>query len=183
MAPAQAFCDALFARAPIALWIASRGFGGKTSLLALLAAANAILFETDVIILGGSGQQSARVVECLHRLLAAGQVPPAWLASAPTFTKTTFAWGNTIQALTASQTAVRGAHPTRLLLDGPYDPIGTGETASRDRIFGCRPEGLADEDPCAREILSTLARRAYRRPVTEALARRKARAAPTRSTR
>ena len=57
------------------------------------------------------------MVECLHRLLAAGEVPRAWLASAPTFTKTTFAWGNTIQALKASQTAVRGAHPTRLLLD------------------------------------------------------------------
>ena len=55
VAPAKAFCDALFARAPVALWIASRGFGGKTFLLALLAAANAILFETDVIILGGSG--------------------------------------------------------------------------------------------------------------------------------
>ncbi len=52
MAPSQAFCEALFARAPVALWIASRGFGGKTSLLALLAAANAILFETDVIIIG-----------------------------------------------------------------------------------------------------------------------------------
>ena len=59
VAPAKAFCDALFARDPVALWIASRGFGGKTFLLALLAAANAILFETDVIILGGSGQQSA----------------------------------------------------------------------------------------------------------------------------
>ena len=117
VAPAQAFCDALRARASVALWIASRGFGGKTFLLALLAAANAILFETDVIILGGSGQQSLRVVEQLHGLWAAGQVPPAWLASAPTFTKTTLAWGNMIQALTASQTAVRGAHPTRLLLD------------------------------------------------------------------
>ena len=104
----------LFARAPVALWIASRGFGGKTSLLALLAAANAILFETDVTILGGSGQQSARVVEHLHRLWAAGQVPRAWLASEPSLNTTTLAWGNTIQALTASQTAVRGAHPTRL---------------------------------------------------------------------
>ena len=117
VAPAQAFCDALRARASVTLWIASRGFGGKTFLLALLAAANAILFETDVIILGGSGQQSLRVVEQLHGLWAAGQVPPAWLASAPTFNKTTLAWGNMIQALTASQTAVRGAHPTRLLLD------------------------------------------------------------------
>ena len=57
------------------------------------------------------------MVERLHRLWAAGQVPRAWLASAPTFNKTTLAWGNTIQALTASQTAVRGAQPTRLLLD------------------------------------------------------------------
>ena len=44
-------------------------------------------------------------------------MPRDWLASAPGLTKTTFAWGNTIQALKASQTAVRGAHPTRLLLD------------------------------------------------------------------
>ena len=117
VAPAQAFCDALFARASVALWIASRGFGGKTSLLALLAAANAILFETDVTILGGSGQQSLRVVEQLHRLWAAGQVPRAWLASEPGRATTTLAWGNMIQALKASQPAVRGAHPTRLLLD------------------------------------------------------------------
>ena len=130
VAPAQAFCDALRARASVTLWIASRGFGGKTFLLALLAAANAILFETDVIILGGSGQQSLRVVEQLHGLWAAGQVPPAWLASAPTFNKTTLAWGNMIQALTASQTAVRGAHPTRLLLD-EIDEMKLPDSGSR----------------------------------------------------
>ena len=130
----------LFARAPVALWIASRGFGGKTSLLALLAAANAILFETDVTILGGSGQQSARVVEHLHRLWAAGQVPRAWLASEPSLNTTTLAWGNTIQALTASQTAVRGAHPTRLLLDEidemklPILEAAQGQPMDRDGV-------------------------------------------------
>ena len=93
VAPAQAFCDALRARASVTLWIASRGFGGKTFLLALLAAANAILFETDVIILGGSGQQSLRVVDQLHGLWAAGQVPPAWLASAPSLNKTNLGLG------------------------------------------------------------------------------------------
>ena len=140
VAPAQAFCDALRARDQVALWIASRGFGGKTFLLALLAAANAILFETDVIVLGGSGQQSLRVVEQLHRLWAAGQVPPAWLASEPTFTKTTFAWGNTIQALKASQPAVRGAHPTRLLLDEidemelPILEAAQGQPMDRDGV-------------------------------------------------
>ena len=140
VAPAQAFCDALRARDQVALWIASRGFGGKTFLLALLAAANAILFETDVIILGGSGQQSLRVVEHLHRLWAAGQVPRAWLASEPSLNKTTLAWGNTIQALTASQTAVRGAHPTRLLLDEidemklPILEAAQGQPMDRDGV-------------------------------------------------
>ncbi len=50
---------------------------------------------------------------------------------------------------------------------GPFQPGLPGETASRRMIFVCRPKGPADEDPCARKILSTLARRAYRRPVTE----------------
>ena len=45
---------------------------------------------------------------------------------------------------------------------------GRGETPSRDRIFVCRPSTTADELPCARIILSTLARRAFRRPVTDA---------------
>ena len=53
-------------------------------------------------------------------------------------------------------------------LEGPFDPTGPGDTPSRRRIFVCRPAGGADAEPCAREILGTLARRAYRRPVTDA---------------
>ena len=53
-------------------------------------------------------------------------------------------------------------------LEGPFDPTGPGDTPSRQRIFTCRPAGEADAEPCAREILGTLARRAYRRPVTDA---------------
>ena len=52
-------------------------------------------------------------------------------------------------------------------IGGPYNVAGTGETASRRRIFVCRPTGSADEEACAKRILSTLARRAYRRPVTD----------------
>ena len=55
-----------------------------------------------------------------------------------------------------------------IAIDGPYDPVGPGDTASRRQILVCRPVDPSDEGPCAREILSTLARRAYRRPVTEA---------------
>ena len=52
---------------------------------------------------------------------------------------------------------------------GPFAPAGgAGDTPSRQRVFVCRPDSAADEAPCAREILSVLARRAYRRPVTEA---------------
>ncbi len=55
-------------------------------------------------------------------------------------------------------------------LSGPYGVDGAGDTPSRQRIFTCRPGagGVAVAEPCARRILSTLARRAYRRPVTAA---------------
>src|SRR5439155_25506194 len=46
---------------------------------------------------------------------------------------------------------------------GPYGATGPGDTPSRRRIFACRPTGVQDEEPCATKILSTLARRAYRR--------------------
>jgi Protein of unknown function (DUF1587)/Protein of unknown function (DUF1595) len=49
---------------------------------------------------------------------------------------------------------------------GPYHARGPGESPTRQRVFVCHPTGKVNEAPCAREILSTLARRAYRRPVT-----------------
>ena len=51
-------------------------------------------------------------------------------------------------------------------LTGPFDAAGPGDTPSRRRVFSCRPESVREELPCAQQILSTLARRAYRRPVT-----------------
>jgi hypothetical protein len=51
---------------------------------------------------------------------------------------------------------------------GPFDVSGPGDTPSRRRIFTCRPASPAEEAGCAREILSRLARRAYRRPSTDA---------------
>ena len=49
---------------------------------------------------------------------------------------------------------------------GPFDPTGTGDTPSRARVFSCRPATAADESDCAASIISTLTRRAYRRPVS-----------------
>ena len=52
-------------------------------------------------------------------------------------------------------------------IGGPYHVDGPGETASRNKIFICTPTGNADE-ACARKILSSLARSAYRRPISDA---------------
>jgi hypothetical protein len=49
---------------------------------------------------------------------------------------------------------------------GPFKPTGTGDTPSRRRIFTCTPASAAEEDACARTILTDLARRAYRGPVS-----------------
>jgi len=56
----------------------------------------------------------------------------------------------------------------RMQITGPFNPTGSGDTPSRHRIFSCRPSNAAAELPCARTILTNLARRAYRRPVTGA---------------
>ena len=52
-------------------------------------------------------------------------------------------------------------------ITGPYDATGPGDTPSRRKVFTCRPERPQDEESCAREILSGLTRRAYRRPVVK----------------
>jgi hypothetical protein len=49
---------------------------------------------------------------------------------------------------------------------GPFNVQGPGDTATRDKIFICKPTGPADEEACAQRVLSNLAHRAYRRPVT-----------------
>jgi hypothetical protein len=59
-------------------------------------------------------------------------------------------------------------HIESLTVAGPYNPTGPGDTPSRRRIFSCRPTSPTTEVRCATTILSTLARRAYRRPATEA---------------
>jgi mono/diheme cytochrome c family protein len=53
-------------------------------------------------------------------------------------------------------------------ITGPYEPTGPGDTPSRRRIFSCRPASAAEEAVCAKKILSTLARRAYRQPLSDA---------------
>jgi mono/diheme cytochrome c family protein len=51
-------------------------------------------------------------------------------------------------------------------IEGPFKTTGVSDTSSRQRIFSCRPKAASGEEACARTILGSLARRAYRRPVT-----------------
>ena len=53
-----------------------------------------------------------------------------------------------------------------ITITGPYDPQGISDTPSRSKVFVCHPDQGDEEEACARAILSSLARRAYRRPVT-----------------
>jgi mono/diheme cytochrome c family protein len=52
-------------------------------------------------------------------------------------------------------------------ISGPFDAKGAGDTPGRRRIFIARPTGPAEEEKCAKDILSALLRKAYRKPVAE----------------
>ncbi len=53
-------------------------------------------------------------------------------------------------------------------ITGPFGAHGPGDTPSRSRIFIAQPKSPGEEETCAKQILSTLMRRAYRRPVSDA---------------
>lgn len=125
VAPFTAFADAYFARHSIAVWKASRGFGGKSVMLATLGYMQAIMFGVGVNLLGGSGQQSANV----HRYMNGNEpslpntfwkcpaAPRYLLKGDPTQRETKLENNGRISVLMASQTSVRGGHPAKLLLD------------------------------------------------------------------
>lgn len=73
-------------------------------------------------------------------------------------------------SLRASQEAHNPSGLPRLrngIIEGPYNPSGASSSA-RQRLFVCTPSSPAEETPCAQRILSAVARRAFRRPVTDA---------------
>lgn len=114
--PWRAFADAYFATSPFVVWHASRGFGGKSFLLALLGLTEAVTLKADVNVLGGSGEQSGRVLEYIGEFWNHRNAPRDLLAG-DVRRETRLAWGNKIKALMASQTSVRGPHIPRLRLD------------------------------------------------------------------
>ena len=69
-----------------------------------------------------------------------------------------------VNELYAGEVALGGAVQA-LTIAGPFEATGVGDTPSRREIFACRPSSSAEHAPCARQILSRLATRAFRRPV------------------
>ena len=57
-------------------------------------------------------------------------------------------------------------HIETLVVKGPFTVDGSGNTPSRARVFTCHPTATAREEPCARQILTSFVRRAYRQPAS-----------------
>jgi len=55
----------------------------------------------------------------------------------------------------------------QVIIMGPYEGKRPKTTASRDKVFICRPANGGDEVPCVKKILANLARQAYRRPTND----------------
>jgi hypothetical protein len=115
--PWDAFCNAFFAETPWAVWKAARGLGGKSFMLAVLAWMESVTLRASVSVLGGSGEQSARVHEYLRQFWMRPQAPYEALSGDPSSHKTRLIWGNVVEAQLASPRSVRGAHPQRLRID------------------------------------------------------------------
>lgn len=116
VAPFTAFADAFFARSPVAVWKASRGFGGKSRALANLVLTEAAVLGAQANILGGSGGQSANVYEAMDEYWSSPNAPQGLLKTRNNL-YTSMHNGASIRALMASSRAVRGPHPQRLRLD------------------------------------------------------------------
>lgn len=59
-------------------------------------------------------------------------------------------------------------HLRDLSISGPFAVTGVSDTPARRRIFSCRPTAPDEEEPCAKEIIGSIAAEAFRRPVGEA---------------
>ncbi len=58
-------------------------------------------------------------------------------------------------------------HLDRLTVQGPFNAKAGGDTASRRKVFVCRPASNADEIPCAKKIITNLVKQAFRAPATD----------------
>lgn len=116
VSPFDAFAEAYFGNPNNwVLWYGSRGTG-KSLLLAILALTKAVTMDVNVVLLGGSMSQSTNVHEHVEMLMRAANAPDhAVLRQIKT--ELAFQIGNWVRPIPASQTTVRGPHPSLLALD------------------------------------------------------------------
>jgi hypothetical protein len=67
---------------------------------------------------------------------------------------------------TGSAGTTEPPHLMEVAIIGPQKVTGVSETPSRKRIFTCRPTAAAAQRTCAEQIVTRLATKAYRRPLT-----------------
>lgn len=122
--PFEAFAHSYFARNSMCIWEGSRGFAGKSMQLSILNLTEMITLGANTRILGGSGDQSKRVNEYLRSenpntrgLLWDSPLAPRHLRGATSKTTVHLTNGAFVEALMASGTSIRGAHPSRLKID------------------------------------------------------------------
>jgi mono/diheme cytochrome c family protein len=92
-----------------------------------------------------------------------------------TFLATNYAPGNDLNEHFLRSTIETGGlpgyrffpHVGKFVIDGPYDAKGANDTSARRRIFVCKPANAGQESACARQIVNNLARKAFRRPLTD----------------
>ena len=116
-APFTAFADAYFARIPTAVWIGSRGLGGKTFLLALLAATEAATLGAEVSILGGSEEQARIAYRYVGKFWGLTSAPRQLLERSSTRAELRLSNGGGIFVHRASSRSARGQHRPRLRVD------------------------------------------------------------------
>lgn len=143
-APLEALAAGYFAEHPRIVWKASRGFGGKSVLMAAMSLTEARCLGAGVSVLGGSLEQSKNVHDYMQglgnmagRFWASPAAPRSLLRSDPTQRLTYLANGGWIKALPASLYAVRGPHPQRLRGD---------ELDDMDEKIWDAAQGQAQED-------------------------------------
>ncbi|HEX5228811.1 MAG TPA: DUF1592 domain-containing protein [Bryobacteraceae bacterium] len=57
-------------------------------------------------------------------------------------------------------------HVGKIEILGPFQPAGASDSPSAKKIFVCHPAGASEEEACAKKIVDTLSRHAFRRPIT-----------------
>jgi len=117
VAPFDVFKAAYFAEAPIIVLLSSRGFGGKSFLKATLTLTEAVTLGVQAAILGGSGEQSNRVIAHMNELWRSPRAPTHLLRKDPAKTHFQLTNSGRVEAQQASARSVRGGHPARLRID------------------------------------------------------------------